>query len=290
MSKKYKTIVYRFDDSGKRILVNTNDKKNVNSLNDIIDKITDAVSVGLPIIESIKTLTSHFKESTKVLNNIITQYKTTPTPTVLNSLETTLNKVRKDRKAVQGNIWYQLTEYEIQRLQAENAQQAKEIQAYKALDKYIQATKVLEKSGFEIMEKAQKRKRPKPPKPLTLRPNFTDAEFQIKALHDNSKFMFVATLEQWQNLFSDNIKPFPVPIELKQGVTLAMLREFINGLINHKVIARRGTLKTIETANAFSFDNSKVTAKMLSDAQGTINTPFYSKSDKINSIFSGMRL
>lgn len=257
------------------------------SVGEIYDPINEAVGNLTTPINSIKKILEPYNKARELFYNDLAAVAENPVITTLKYLESSTREFSKSKERVENEIYYQLTEAELKEKTTEVEEQKKELERLREQVKK-DAEKV--KLATFIIENSKKPAPPKPPKPLTLKPNFTDAEFQIKTLHDNSKFMFVATLEQWQNLFSDEIKPFPVPIELRRGVTLAMLREFINGLIGYKVISKRGTLNTLEKVNVFSFDNSKVTAKQLSDAQKTIDGAFYTKSNKIQSIFTEMRL
>lgn len=127
-------------------------------------------------------------------------------------------------------------------------------------------------------------------KVLTLKPKFTDLNYQIKQLQKSTQPLFNSTVQQWENLFSNEIKPFEPPIELKKSTKLVTLREFINMLIECNLISKRGALTTIAKAKAFIYDNRIVTFNQLNDASKTISNDFHIKDDTIEVIKKALKV
>jgi len=127
-------------------------------------------------------------------------------------------------------------------------------------------------------------------KTLGLNPNMDDLDRQIIVIYNNSKDLFVSTLEQWQNLFSDDIKVFKKSIELKKGVSKADLRLFIDTLKYYGFIRTGGFIKVLVNANAFSEKGVPLTNSQYKGANNGKNYPITRNSDKVKEVFNALRL
>ncbi len=89
---------------------------------------------------------------------------------------------------------------------------------------------------------------------------------QIANIHSSTKFIFDSSIEQWQNIFSDQeIKPHQ-PIQVKHGITLATLRYFWHQLeINELINDRRIFVKLYEK-KCFRKGKNIITPRQMTDA------------------------
>lgn len=99
----------------------------------------------------------------------------------------------------------------------------------------------------------------------TLNPNFDDLEEQIKVIHENTTGLFNASIEQWKNLFSNDIKPFKNPIELKPKITYEDLHFFLAELHRVQLFRKSQFGIVIEKTKAFA-SKKIITSQGLSDA------------------------
>jgi hypothetical protein len=144
--------------------------------------------------------------------------------------------------------------------------------------------------AFNLFCDLQKLKEIPKRKPLTLKPNFIDFDYQIKQLYEATKPIFKADIEQWENLFSNEINPFNNPIELRENTTIVTLREFINMLIDCRLISKRGALTTIANSNAFIYDNRLINFNQINDASKTISNEFHDKHEIIDKIKKALKV
>jgi len=154
-----------------------------------------------------------------------------------------------------------------------------------------------DKWGLKLVKRIIKElKHPRKPQPsnitkkLSLNPNFDDPQAQIKTIHENSKTLFNATLEQWQNLFSENIQPFDKPIELAKGISKADLRVFIDDLKYHGFIRTGSFLKVLQQVNAFSINGKTLTAHDYKTANNGKNYPNTRNCDKVKEVFKALKV
>ncbi|SIQ74099.1 hypothetical protein [Maribacter ulvicola] len=125
---------------------------------------------------------------------------------------------------------------------------------------------------------------------LSLNPNFEDRNWQISTIFESSKPLFNSTIEQWENLFSDNIVLFDKPIELKKGISKADLRCFIDELKHFGLIRTGSFLKTLQNVNAFSINGKILTAYDYKTANNGKNYPNTRNRNKILDVFSALKV
>ncbi len=151
-----------------------------------------------------------------------------------------------------------------------------------------------DKWGLKLVQRVIKElKQPQPlnsTKKLSLNPNFDDPQGQIKTIHENSTDLFDATLEQWQNLFSENIQVFTKPIPLKESITIMDLRLFLDTLHSKGLIKNKRFNKLLENINAFSINGNTIKAKSYADAIQNQNYPNTTNRNKIDEIFTSLNL
>lgn len=124
----------------------------------------------------------------------------------------------------------------------------------------------------------------------TLNPNFQDFEAQVKIISETSTPLFIGTLDQWENLFSNEITPFTKPIELRQGVSKADLRRFIDNLKFYGLIRTGSFLKVLADVNAFSLRGNVLTANDYKNANNGKNYPNTRNADKVEEIFTALKV
>ena len=134
----------------------------------------------------------------------------------------------------------------------------------------------------EIKAEIQKTKK-------TLNPNFDDIDYQIEIIIKKTEQIFTSEKTQWKNLFSDDIKEFTKPIELKDKATIADLRLFLDSLKNNDLIKKRSFNKIIEESKAFIFDGNLITANNLKHATGG-NYPNTANSNIIKETFKSLNI
>ena len=123
----------------------------------------------------------------------------------------------------------------------------------------------------------------------TLNPNFDDIDYQIEIIIKKTEQIFTSEKTQWKNLFSDDIKEFTKPIELKDKATIADLRLFLDSLKNNDLIKKRSFNKIIEESKAFIFDGNLITANNLKHATGG-NYPNTANSNIIKETFKSLNI
>ncbi len=90
---------------------------------------------------------------------------------------------------------------------------------------------------------------------------------EIESLHKHSETTFVATLEQWQNVFSDDIQPmYENPIELKKGIGIVDLRLFLHWLVLNEIVFNKSYCNICEKVGMFKCNGKLITSKQLRDA------------------------
>lgn len=102
----------------------------------------------------------------------------------------------------------------------------------------------------------------KPLKKISLNTNLSQSE--IVKLHNDLKPYFVSTLEQWQNLFSEDITPFKTPIKVNRGVTIVMIGAIFKELEKRGIAEQWKSI--IEKSKAFEKSNKIIKASSLTDA------------------------
>ncbi len=133
-------------------------------------------------------------------------------------------------------------------------------------------------------------KQPTEPKALSLKPNFDDFNGQIKTIHKETQTLFISTLDQWEQLFSDDIQGFKNPIELKPNTTLSDLRLFLDMLHQKGLIKNSRFNKLLQNTKAFSFNGSIITRNQYKDAKQIQNYPNTLNYNKIIDIFNALNV
>ncbi|MGY0426396.1 MAG: hypothetical protein ACWIPI_06155, partial [Polaribacter sp.] len=211
-----------------------------------------------------------FNTARSNLFNCLNTYELSPTIEKLNKLVAHSNRVIEVRKEVEGNIWYELTEIELQEKTQKNKLQAKELQELKgqiqALQEQLETDKdtVIMAKYIVSNQKAPVSKKSinKPSKKLCLNTNLSQTE--IESLHNDLKPYFVSALEQWQNLFSKDITPFASPIKANRGVTIIMIATIFKELEKRGIAEQWKSI--IEKSKAFEKSNKIIEASSLTDA------------------------
>ncbi|MFV0565755.1 MAG: hypothetical protein ACK5NB_07980 [Flavobacteriaceae bacterium] len=139
---------------------------------------------------------------------------------------------------------------------------------FKMNAEYSTAIEKINNELSKLKENKTTANRPTTPKQVyTLRPNFDNFDLQIQIIHDNTKDLFNATLDDWKNLFSNDIKQFKKPIELKHKTTLADLQYFLSELNRVELFKISNFGIIIENTKAFFNRNGVITSKKLSDGK-----------------------
>jgi hypothetical protein len=141
---------------------------------------------------------------------------------------------------------------------------------------------------FEEFIKIEKHSQ-KASKKQSLNSNFDDIGLQIDIIIKATEEIFISNKEQWTNLFSDDIKEFTKPIELKDKTTIADLRLFLDSLKHNDLIKKSSFNKIIEESKAFLFDGNLITANNLKHATGG-NYPNTANSHIIKETFKSLNI
>ncbi|MCV6629187.1 MAG: hypothetical protein OIF50_04935 [Flavobacteriaceae bacterium] len=199
----------------------------------------------------------------------------------LNQIAKFCDEVVKVQKKVDKDYLYKLAEEEIQ----ENENQIK------ALRKQMEADKETVKlAKFIVSNHKPQIKQNTKPKAITLSPNFDDFDGQTKEIYNLTTSLFSASLEQWQNLFSNNIQVFKAPIELKSNTTISDLRLFLDTLYSKRLIKKQRFNKVLENVKAFSYEGKVLVADQYKNAKQIENYPHTKNYIKVSEIFTALNL
>lgn len=124
---------------------------------------------------------------------------------------------------------------------------------------------------------------PKPHKKavLSLKPCITPS--QIVRLYEATKWLFTSTLDQWRNLFSEDIQVFETPIILISTYK-SDIRVLFHYLKEYNLIDQRTYPSILENAKAFSHNREIITSKQLRKQTEYNNYPHIGNFAKINKI------
>lgn len=208
----------------------------------IINKFASAATYQSPLFEYGLSLE-------RILNNIAT------IPEPFKQINEFAQRVSNEVEEAENNYIYNLAleelEYETKR-GAELTQQSAELE---------QRIKELEISLKTILTfKDTTRNKQQATKILTLKPLITFS--QIVKLHETSQELFEATLEQWCNLFSEEIKEFEVPITVVSQY-VSDVRVLFDYLKKRELIDVIRYSSILAKAKVFCFNDKIITAKQL---------------------------
>lgn len=258
----------------------------------LVDEITAPINDLLP--KDLKTSLAIYDNSLEKLFNDLNIYENTPALKSLTELQTSLDEFAEAKNEVEGNIWHEWTEAELKEKETENEALKLEMEALKQSINALTAQIEEDAEKVEMVKFIMQNHAPKPkPRLITkrsLNPSFQDFEAQVKVIAETSTPLFNATLDQWKNLFSDEIKPFKKPIELKQETTFSDLRSFMDAFKTQKLIRNGKFNSLLEGVNAFSKDGQTVTAQNLKDAYQTAKRSYSINQGKINDILKALKV
>ena len=222
----------------------------------------------------------YFKAQTDLLN-ILNTIDKHPYTAQIQEIKKGIQRLEKEKKQFENNYFFK--EYEKERkaeIQAlKNQLQEAENHAFKI------ATDLLNKAYKISKEKAHTL-----PKKLTLNPYFDDQNGQIKTIHKETQTLFISSLEQWENLFSNNIQEFQTPIKLKPNTKISDLRLFLDMLHQKGLIKNSRFNKLLQNVKAFSFNGSIITANQYKDAKQIQNYPNTLNYNKIKGVFNALNV
>lgn len=288
MEKKriIETKMYRLTDSGER-LVSKDELERANSLKSFLQNPpTSQVYGGLP--HPLQELLKTYDTAMERLYKAFAQFEQNPVLERFKEVEKSQKKFIESKVRAEKELYHQLTERELSRSVNDNKELEKEINRLK---EQIKNNDEIVRLAFAVVENNKPQNLPTTIKKRvsvnTLNPNFDDPKTQINTIYEVTSPLFISNIEQWENLFSDNIKPFEKSIILKPTTTLNDLREFFNFLLANRLTLKLG-LKDLETVKAFNYNGSTVTAKQLKDAGTAIKDKMYLQSNRIDNVLQSL--
>jgi hypothetical protein len=269
--------IHTFIKSQKNIL------KQVNPLGETFKEIRKIYATNSSLLANYEKTFLNLKDAIKVYNQ-------NPYFEQLEKINKSLKEFNEDKKAVEDNVYHLLTvdELEIKNKKIEQLENEKKVlEDYKTmlLEKVAIDTNFIDNYLKKVLLKSQKKKLKK----LTLNPNFDDFKYQVKTIHENTQTLFNSTLLQWENLFSNEIKVFIKPIELKEKINLSDLRLFLDKLKITGLVKNGRFGKMLEDVKAFSYNGNIITANQYKDAKQLNNYPNTLNSNKVRHIFKELK-
>lgn len=233
------------------------------SFSNLANEYLDLVSYSRPF----KDLLNEFDNTVNELSGSIVTYEQNPVLKQKREVEQYFKEFTKSKEKVKNELYYQLTENELQQTKAENKQINKELKKKAKQYKKLQIKLENNKKRFaEIILNLSRENTNKPinylPKKLKLNTNLSQSE--INDLYNDLKPYFVSNLQQWQNLFSKDIKLFDSPIRANKGVTIIMIATIFKELERRDITDQWKSV--LEKSKAFKQSNKIITSTSLTDA------------------------
>ncbi len=264
--------------------INTEFKKVSLSASNLANEYLDLVSYS----SSFKDILKSYDNTINKLISSIAIYEQNPLLKQLREIESFYEDFNKSREKVENELYYQLTESDLQDANNKNKVLRKALK--KALKKIDKQKQIVDLAVAVIEKKKPKTANNKAPKTLTLNTNFDNFKGQTETIYKETQTLFISSLKQWHNLFSKDIKEFETPIELTPKTTLADLRLFLSTLYDTGLI-KNGRFNTLlETTKAFSYNGTIVNKDQYKNAKQQENYPNTLNSSKIKDVFTALKL
>lgn len=250
-------------------------------------RVSDKLKKTL-LTNDLLSITKYINDYNLTLNEVkkgLLAYNENPNIKSINKISENVREFKEAKKEAESNIWYQITYNE---LNEQNQIQAKELQKLKA--KIQNQKNIVEMANFIVSKHKAPVTQKTKTKPITLSPNFDDFNGQTKAICNLTASLFVSSLEQWQNLFSNDIQVFKIPIELKSNTTISDLRLFLDTLYHKGLIKKQRFNKILENVKAFSYEGKALEARQYKNGRQIENYPNTKNSIKVSEIFAALNL
>lgn len=193
----------------------------------------------------------------------------------MQQLHKSIEAIINDKKECENNIWHLLTEEELQetteKLQVITKEFEKINTKYENLEEKYRTLK--EEIGLAMLEYQEK----KANKTIstkttiqTLKPNITIKQIEKIAL--DLSFIFQSSINQWEDLFSNNIPIFEKPIVLKSK-TLSDIAILFHWLKEYEFIENNNYPSILERCKVFTFHGEIITARQITKPKENTNFP-----------------
>lgn len=126
---------------------------------------------------------------------------------------------------------------------------------------------------------------PRTPAALSLKSYMTPS--QIARLYEDTKWLFTSTIDQWRNLFSENIQTFETPIILKSNFKADIHILFVCLKDRHLIDSHKYP-SILERAKVFRTDGRIITAKQITKPVEYTHLPNVGNYDKIEAIIKAL--
>lgn len=260
-------------------------QRKLNPLKDIIDSsnylvksITPNIDFGNNIFDS--ALYQYGLE----LQSIIEKFNN-PVLSSFNNIQELANEFIEEKQKAESNLYHKLTveehEAEKQQYTQQNAElEQRNIELEQQIKRLEIATQEL---ACLIAKSVPQQKREQSNKNTSIKNKLTPS--QIIRLSNELANIFVATLEQWQSLFSENI-------ELKAPIIVRGFKSDVKVLFHYlqlkDLVETSKYPSKLEKTKAFSFENEIMTAKKINATTGSDNFPNMGNYIKIQSVIENL--
>lgn len=186
----------------------------------------------------------------------------------MQQLHKSIEAIINEKKECENNIWHLLTEEELQKTTKEFEKIKKEKENLE--EKYKILKEEIGLAMLEYQEKKANKAISTKTTIQTLKPNITIK--QIEKIASDLSFIFQSSVNQWEDLFSNNIPIFEKSIVLKSK-TLSDIAILFHWLKEYEFIENNNYPSILERCKVFTFHGEIITARQITKPKENTNFP-----------------